>query len=103
MAECAPGSLETASAGGFRATAHYQRNTKVALRVAPQPGWRGLISRTNRMVKNPPATPETWVQSLGGEDPLGEETGTHSGILARRTAWTKEPGGLQSTGSQSRT
>ena len=44
---------------------------------------------------------ETWVQSLGWEDPLEEEVATHSSILSGRISWTEEPGGLQSTGSQS--
>ena len=39
-------------------------------------------------------------QSLGREDPLEEETASHSNILAWRTPWTEEPGGLQSMGSQ---
>ena len=43
---------------------------------------------------------ETWVQSLGQEDPLEKEMATHSGILAWRIPWTEEPGGLQSVGSQ---
>ena len=43
---------------------------------------------------------ESWVQSLGWEDPLEEEMATHSIILAWRIPWTEEPGGLQSTGSQ---
>ena len=43
---------------------------------------------------------ETWVQSLGGEDPLAKEMATHSGIPAWRIPWTEEPGGLQSMGSQ---
>ena len=43
---------------------------------------------------------ETWVQSLGREDPLEEGTATHSSILAWRTPWTEEAGGLQSMGSQ---
>ena len=55
------------------------------------------------MVKNLPAMWETWVRSLGGEDPLEEGMATHSSILAWRVPWTEEPGGLQSTGSQSRT
>ena len=38
---------------------------------------------------------------MGGEDPLEEEMTTHSSILAWKTPWTEEPGGLQSTGSQS--
>jgi len=53
-----------------------------------------------QMVKNPPAMPETWVCSLGWEDPLEEGMATHSSILAWRTPWTEEPGGLQSMGSQ---
>ena len=51
-------------------------------------------------VKNLPAMQETWVESLGWEDPLGEERATHSSILAWRMPWTKEPGGLQATVSQ---
>ena len=43
---------------------------------------------------------ETWVWSLGWEDPLEKEMTTHSSILACRIPWTEEPGGLQSTGSQ---
>ena len=52
------------------------------------------------MVKNLPMMQETWVQSLGWEDPLEKERGTHSRILAWRIPWTEEPGGLQSIGSQ---
>jgi len=51
------------------------------------------------MVKNPPAMQDTQVRSLGREDPLEKEMTTHSSILAWRTAWTEEPGGLQSMGS----
>ena len=43
---------------------------------------------------------DTWVQSLGQEDPLEKETATHSSILAWKIPWTEEPGGLQSVGSQ---
>ena len=43
---------------------------------------------------------EMRVQSLGREDPLEEGMATHSGILAWRTPWTEEPGGLQSMESQ---
>ena len=43
---------------------------------------------------------ETWVQSLGQEDPLEKEMTTHSGILAWEIPWTEEPGGLESTGLQ---
>ena len=54
-------------------------------------------------VKNLPAvqqTQETWVPSLGQEDPLEEEMATHSSILAWEIPWTEEPGGLQSMGLQ---
>ena len=43
---------------------------------------------------------ETWVPSLGWEDPLEKEMATHSGTLARRITWTEEPGRLQSMGLQ---
>ena len=45
--------------------------------------------------KNPPVVQETWVQSLGQEDPLEEETATNYNILAWRIPWTEKPGGLQ--------
>ena len=48
-------------------------------------------------VKRLPIMRETWVQSLGQEDPLEKGLATHSGILAWRIPWTEEPGGLQST------
>ena len=53
-----------------------------------------------QMVKNLPAMWETWVQSLGQEDPLKKRVATHSSILAWRIPWTEEPDQLQSTGSQ---
>ena len=43
---------------------------------------------------------ETWVWSLGGEDPLEKEMATHSNILAWNISWTEEPGGLQCMGTQ---
>ena len=49
-------------------------------------------------LKHLPAMRETWVQSLGGEDPPEKEMATHSSILAWRIPWTEELGGLQSTG-----
>ena len=53
------------------------------------------------MVKNLPAMQEAWVRSLSWEDPLRKEMATHSSILAWRTPWTEEPGGLPSLGLQS--
>ena len=43
---------------------------------------------------------ETWVRSLGREDPLEKEMATHASIFAWRIPWTEEPGRLQSMGSQ---
>ena len=56
-----------------------------------------MISLVTQMVKNLPAMWETWVRSLGREDPLEKEMATHSSILAWRIPWTEE---LQSTGLQ---
>ena len=59
-----------------------------------------------QVVKNPHAmqeTHETWVWSLGWEDPLEKEMATHSSTIAWKILWTEEPGGLQSMGSQDRT
>ena len=56
-----------------------------------------------RRVKNPPVMQETWVQSLGWEDPLEEGTATHSSILARKIPWTEEPCGLPSRVTKSQT
>ena len=53
-----------------------------------------------QMVKNLPAMQETWVRSLGREDPLEKGMATHSSIPARRIPWTEEPGRLQSIGLQ---
>ena len=56
------------------------------------------------VAKNLPAntgnTKKRWVPALGWEDPLEEETTTHSSILAWIIPWREEPGGLQSVGSQ---
>ena len=43
---------------------------------------------------------ETWVQSLGWEDPLEKEMAIHSSTIAWKISWTEEPGRLQSMGSQ---
>ena len=51
-------------------------------------------------VKNLPAMQETWAQFMGREDPLEKEMAIHSSILAWKIPRTKEPGGLQSMGSQ---
>ena len=54
----------------------------------------------DQTVKNRPAMKETWVRSLGWDDPLEKGMATHSSILAWRIPWTEKPGGLLSMGSQ---
>ena len=59
--------------------------------------WAFLVAQ---MGKNLPAVRDTWVSSLGQEDPLMKAMATHSRILGWRIRWTEEPGGLQSVGWQ---
>ena len=59
-----------------------------------------VASLVAQSVKNPPAMWETWVQSLGREDPLEKEMATHFSILAWRIPWTEETGGLHSMGQK---
>ena len=72
--------------------------------VEPAPHNSELESLLNSLMAqrlNPlPEMRDTWVRSLGPEDPLEKEMATHSSILAWRIPWTEEPGGLQFTGSQ---
>ena len=61
------------------------------------------IPRTSlvaQMVKHLPTMQETWVQSLGWEDPLEKEMATHSSTLAWEIPWMEDPGRLQSMGLQ---
>ena len=57
--------------------------------------WPSLVAQ---IVKCLPVMQETWVQSLGREDPLEKETATHSSILAWKIPWREEPRRLQSMG-----
>ena len=57
--------------------------------------WASLVAQ---MVKYLPTMRETWVQSLGWEDPLEKEMATYSSTLAWKISWTEEPGRLQSMG-----
>ena len=61
---------------------------------------RFQASQVAVLVKNLPAVQETWVRSLGWEDPLEKEMANHSNILAQKIPWTEDPGRLQSLGSQ---
>ena len=58
--------------------------------------WKGFPGGSG--VKNPPAMQETWVRSLGGEDPLETGMATHSSVLAWEIPWAEEPGGLSPWG-----
>ena len=53
-----------------------------------------MASLVAQRVKNPPAMRETWVRSLGWEDPLEKGTATHSSIPAWRIPWTEDPSWL---------
>ena len=57
--------------------------------------WASLVAQ---LVKNPPAMQETWVRSLGWEDPLEKGKATHSSILACRIPWTVYSKGSQRVG-----
>ena len=59
-----------------------------------------MASPVAQLVENPSAMQETWVRSLGWEDPLEKGMATHSSILAWRIPWTEEPGRLQLMGSE---
>ena len=59
--------------------------------------WVSLVAQR---VKRLPAMQETWVRSLGQEDPLEKEMATHSSTLAWKIPWTEKPGRLQSMGLQ---
>ena len=59
--------------------------------------WASLVALK---VKNPPAMKETWIRSLGWEDPLEEGMATHFSVLAWRIPMDRESSRLQSMGSQ---
>ena len=70
----------------------------ISVYIHPAFMWASLMAQ---IVKNLPVMQETWVRSLGREDPLEKGVATHSSILAWRIPWTEEPGGLPSMGLQS--
>ena len=62
--------------------------------------WSSLVALlVTQTIRHLPVVQETWVRSLGWEDPLKKETATHSSVLAWRIPGTGEPGGLASVGS----
>ena len=70
------------------------------IHVPPMPNTGAQASLAAQRLKHLPPMWETWVRSLGWEDPLEKEMATHSSILAWRIPWSEEPVGLQSTGLQ---
>ena len=85
---------------------HYsvdQYDTYIVLFIStklPQVKVTRRASLVAQSLKHLPEMRETWVPSLGQEDPLEKEMATHSSIIAWRIPCVKEPGGLQSMGSQ---
>ena len=79
------------------------RNTE---RCSSSPKVRGMqindemTSLASQMIKRLSTMRETWVQSLGQEDPLEKEMAIHFSTIAWKIPWTEEPGRLQSMGSQ---
>ena len=76
------------------------RSAREGIGYQLQYSWDSLVAQ---LVKNLPAKWETWVWSLGWEDPLEKGKATHSSTLAWRSPWTEEPGRLQFMQSQSDT
>ena len=64
--------------------------------LLPVHNWVSLVAQR---IKRLPAMQETWVQSLGQEDPLEKKMATHSSTLAWKIPWMEESGRLQSMGS----
>ena len=74
------------------------RSSGEGIGYSRQYSWASLVAQ---MAKNPSAMWETWVPSLGWEDPLEEGMATHYSFLPGESAQTEEPGRLQSMGSES--
>ena len=85
--------------GAWQATVHGVTKSWTRLSDFTFKLW-SRASLVAQRLKRLPGMWETWVRSLGWEDPLEKEIATHSSILAWRIPWTEEPCGLQSTGSQ---
>ena len=85
------GKESACSAGDPSSIPGLGRSTGEGIGYPPQYSWASLVAQ---LVKNPPAMRETWVRSLGWEDPLKKEMATHSSILAWKIPQTEEPSGL---------
>ena len=78
------GKESTCNAGDPSSIPGLRRFTREGIGYPLQYSWASLVAQ---FVKNPPAMQETWVQSLGWEDPLEKGKATHSRIQARRIPW----------------
>ena len=87
------GKESTCNAGDSGSIPGLRRSTGEGIGYPLQYSWAFLVAQP---VKNPPVMRETWVRSLGWEDPLEKAMATHSRILAWRIPWTEEPGGSSS-------
>ena len=79
------GKESTCNAGDPSSTPGLGRSAREGIGYPLQYSWTSLVAQ---LVKNPPAVRETWVQSLGWEDPLEKGKAIHSSVLAWRIPWT---------------
>jgi len=79
------GKESTCNAGDPRLIPESGRSSGEGIGYPLQYSWASLVAQ---LIKNPPAMQETWVRSLGWEDPLEERKTTHSSITAWRIPWT---------------
>ena len=91
------GKESACNAGDPSSIPGFGRSPEEGIGYPLQHSWAPLVAQ---LVKNLPDMWETWLQSLGWEDPLEKGKATHSNFLTRRIPWTEEPDGLWSTGSQ---
>ena len=95
--DSSPGKESACNAGDPNSISGSGKSPGEGIGYPLQYSWASLVAQ---MVKNETTMWETWVQSLGWEDPLEEGMATHSSILAGESPWTEKPSSLQSTGSQ---
>ena len=79
------GKESTCNAGDPSSTPGLGISAREGIGYPLQYSWTSLVAQ---LVKNPPAVRETWVQSLGWEDPLEKGKAIHSSVLAWRIPWT---------------
>ena len=91
------GEQSTCNAGDPSSIPGLGRSAGEEMDYSLQYSWASSVAQ---LVKNPPAMRETWVRSLGWEDPLEKGKATHSSILAWRIPWTVEFMGSQRVGHE---